>query len=90
MKHDVTDQTRKRMSHENFKFWEKNKNSIEESVELPWIDTSQEAEYFSDLLKVNRIIFLNGEWGSGKTEFLKKIRDTSDKNFIDINLWNKK
>lgn len=88
MKHDVADQTR--MSHENFKLWEKNKNSIEESEELPWIDTSQEAEYFSNLLKVNRIIFLNGEWGSGKTEFLKKIRDTPNKKFIDINLWNKK
>lgn len=75
---------------ENFKFWEKNKNSIKESEELLWIDTSQEAEYFSNLLNVNRIIFLNGRWGSGKTEFLKKIRDTSDKKFIDINLWNKK
>ncbi len=90
MKHDVADQIRMRMSHENLKFWEKNKNSIEESEELPWIDTSQEAEYFSNLLKVNRIIFLNGEWGSGKTEFLKKIRDTPGKKFIDINLWNKK
>lgn len=90
MKHDVADQTRMRMSHENLKFWEKNKNSIEESEELPWIDTSQEAEYFSNLLKVNRIIFLNGEWGSGKTEFFKKIRDTPGKKFIDINLWNKK
>lgn len=90
MKHDVADQTRMRISHENFKLWEKNKNSIEESEELPWIDTSQEAEYFSNLLKVNRIIFLNGEWGSGKTEFLKKIRNTPNKKFIDINLWNKK
>lgn len=88
MKHDVADQTR--MSYENFKFCEKNKNSIEESEELPWIDTSQEAEYFSNLLKVNRIIFLNGEWGSGKTEFLKEIRGTPGKKFIDINLWNKK
>lgn len=74
----------------NFKFWEKNKNSTKESEELPWIDTSKEAKYFSNLLKENRVFFLNGEWGSGKTEFIKKISDTSNKKFIDINLWNKK
>ncbi|EGO8565212.1 protein MraZ [Enterococcus faecalis] len=59
---------------------------------LDWIDTTESAEFFAKLLNKNMTFFLNGEWGAGKTEYLKqveKITKTNNKqNFVYLNLWN--
>lgn len=51
------------------------------------IDTTENAKYFSELLEQNSTFFLNGEWGMGKTEFLKGVENCSKKKFINLNLW---
>lgn len=54
---------------------------------LKKIDTTESAKYFSELLEQNSTFFLNGEWGMGKTEFLKGVESYSKKKFINLNLW---
>lgn len=62
-----------------------------EFIELTHIDTTVSAKNFSDLLKENKTYFLNGAWGSGKTEFLreveKKAKKETQKRFITLDFW---
>ncbi|EHZ5578696.1 protein MraZ, partial [Enterococcus faecalis] len=60
---------------------------VDEKDILKKIDTTESAKYFSELLEQNSTFFLNGEWGMGKTEFLKGVESCSKKNFINLNLW---
>lgn len=71
-----------------FKF-KLNKNKLDDD-DLEWIDTKDSAEYFANLLKQNLTFFLDGEWGTGKTEYLSEVQKYSNKKFININLWNVK
>ncbi|AQN80080.1 hypothetical protein A9176_06840 [Leuconostoc garlicum] len=55
------------------------------------IDTNQSARNFTQLLKEKQTIFLNGEWGTGKSTFLKNVEENSVKNqkkiFVFMDLW---
>ncbi|QKX66892.1 hypothetical protein HU262_09180 [Enterococcus hirae] len=43
---------------------------------------------FSKLIKVKKTFFLNGTWGSGKTECLNMVSNQAEeKNFIFLKLW---
>ena len=43
---------------------------------------------FSKLIKAKKTFFLNGTWGSGKTEFLNRVSNQAEeKNFIFLKLW---
>lgn len=55
--------------------------------ELKQIDITISATNFSKLLNDNETYFLHGTWGSGKTEFLRKVGQISTKNFITLDFW---
>lgn len=59
----------------------------EKFIDLKHIDTSIAAKNFSNLLSESRTYFLNGSWGSGKTEFLNEVKKKSQKKFITIDFW---
>lgn len=54
----------------------------EKFIDLKHIDTSIAAKNFSNLLSESRTYFLNGSWGSGKTEFLNEVKKKSQKNLL--------
>ena len=58
------------------------------------IDTSENAKFFAKILenKGNKTYFLQGVWGSGKSEYLKEVeKQASGKlKFIYLNLWKPK
>ncbi|ELI6297305.1 TPA: P-loop NTPase fold protein [Enterococcus faecalis] len=55
------------------------------------IDTSVAAENLCKLLNSNKTFFLNGSWGSGKTEFLHKVeKKAKGKKFVYLDLWSVK
>ena len=56
-------------------------------IELEHIDTSVAAKNFADLLYDNKTYFLNGSWGSGKSEFLKEVKRGSQNKLITIDFW---
>lgn len=56
-------------------------------IEPTHIDTTVSASNFSNLLRSNKTYFLNGAWGSGKTEFLKEVESYSEKKFITLDFW---
>ena len=56
-------------------------------IKLEKIDTSTAAKNFADLLKENKTYFLNGNWGSGKSTFLKDINDTKQVKLVTIDFW---
>ena len=58
-----------------------------EFIELEHIDTSVAAKNFADLLNDNKTYFLNGSWGSGKSEFLKEVKRGSQNKLITIDFW---
>lgn len=58
-----------------------------EFIKLEHIDTTVAAKNFSELLNDNKTYFLNGSWGSGKTEFLEEVKNHSSKNLITIDFW---
>lgn len=58
-----------------------------EFIKLEHIDTSVAAKNFADLLYDNKTYFLNGSWGSGKSEFLKEVKRGSQKKLITIDFW---
>ena len=51
-----------------------------EFIKLEHIDTTVAAKNFSVLLNDNKTYFLNGSWGSGKTEFLNEVKKNSPRN----------
>ena len=63
-----------------------NKNFFEDEI-----DTNQSAKNFTKLLEGNQTIFLNGEWGTGKSTFLKNVEKHSikfqKKAFVYMDLW---
>lgn len=58
-----------------------------EFIKLEHIDTTVAAKNFSELLNDNETYFLNGSWGSGKTEFLEEVKKNSSKKLITIDFW---
>lgn len=62
-----------------------------ESLRISDIDTSGQAEAFAKRIAGgHRTFFLQGSWGSGKTEYLEKVKKTDamkDYRFIDLALW---
>ena len=58
-----------------------------EFIKLEHIDTSVAAKNFAELLYDNKTYFLNGSWGSGKTEFLKEVKRSSQNKLITIDFW---
>ncbi|PWS23314.1 protein MraZ [Enterococcus faecium] len=67
---------------------EKMEKRKKEDEHLLHIDTSDAAKVFANLLNNNLTFFLHGEWGTGKTEFLKEVEKNTKKKFVYINLWN--
>ena len=53
-----------------------------EFIKLEHIDTTVAAKNFSELLNDNKTYFLNGSWGSGKSEFLKEVKRGSQNKLI--------
>lgn len=58
-----------------------------EFIKLEHIDTTIAAKNFSVLLNDNKTYFLNGSWGSGKTDFLEEVKKNSPKKLITIDFW---
>lgn len=58
-----------------------------EFIKLEHIDTSVAAKNFAELLYDNKTYFLNGSWGSGKSEFLKEVKGGSQNKLITIDFW---
>ena len=58
-----------------------------ELIKLEHIDTSVAAKNFAELLYDNKTYFLNGSWGSGKSEFLKEVKRGSQNKLITIDFW---
>lgn len=58
-----------------------------EFIKLEHIDTSVAAKNFAELLNDNKTYFLNGSWGSGKSEFLKEVKRGSQNKLITIDFW---
>ena len=58
-----------------------------EFIKLEHIDTTVAAKNFAELLNDNKTYFLNGSWGSGKTEFLKEVKRSSQNKLITIDFW---
>lgn len=65
----------------------KEKEANEEFLILHRINTETAAEQFAELLKTNKTYFLNGQWGSGKTDFLNTAKKYSKKKFTILDLW---
>lgn len=63
-------------------------------IEIKTIDTKEAASNFVKLLSENKTYFLNGAWGSGKTNFIKQVEDLTSDNakikFVYLDLWNVK
>ena len=56
-------------------------------ITLKHIDTSVAAKNVAKLLEENKTYFLNGNWGSGKTEFLVEVGKNTNKKLVTIELW---
>lgn len=56
-------------------------------IMLEHIDTSVASQNFVKLLDENKTYFLNGKWGSGKTEFLKEAERYTKKKFVIVDFW---
>lgn len=56
-------------------------------IMLEHIDTSVASQNFVKLLEANKTYFLNGKWGSGKTEFLKEAKRYTKKKFVIVDFW---
>ena len=62
-------------------------------IELDKIDTSTAAQNFANLLNENKTYFLNGTWGSGKSNFLKQVDNLKPVNnkkkvkLVTIDFW---
>lgn len=64
---------------------------MEKEIILERIDVDIAAKNFAKMLDEKKEnFFLNGSWGSGKTEFLEEVKKNSKKKFINLNLWDMK
>lgn len=59
-------------------------------MKIKKIDTLEAEKNFAEFLDKNITIFLNGAWGSGKTEFIKNVEKILKKDFVYLDLWNVK
>lgn len=60
----------------------------EKYIKLNNIDTSTAAKNFAELLdEKNKTYFLNGNWGSGKSTFLKEVNSAKDVKLVTIDFW---
>lgn len=59
-------------------------------ISLDTIDTKVAADNVAKKIQENKTYFLNGKWGSGKTEFLKRIAECINKKFAELDIWNTK
>lgn len=59
----------------------------ERYIILDHIDTSVAAKNVAKLLEDNKTYFLNGSWGSGKTDFLAEIDKNTNKKLVTIDFW---
>ncbi|MFS9067902.1 P-loop NTPase fold protein [Streptococcus infantis] len=56
-------------------------------IKLDHIDTSVAAKNVAKLLEDNKTYFLNGSWGSGKTEFLAEVDKNTNKKLVTLDFW---
>ena len=56
-------------------------------ITLKYIATSVAAKNVAKLLDENKTYFLNGNWGSGKTEFLVEVDKNTNKKLVTIDFW---
>lgn len=60
-------------------------------VHVEHIETRDSANDFAKLLSENKTYFLNGAWGTGKTEFIKQVEDIIRRKtgikFVYLELW---
>lgn len=70
------------------------KKSKLDKWKIKTIDTSEYARKFAELLEENgdKTYFLQGVWGSGKTEYLKEVEKQSEGRlkFVYLELWKPK
>lgn len=61
------------------------------AIKLSKIETEEAEKVFKNLIEDNlhRTIFLNGVWGSGKTNFLYKVEKKSTYKFKTLDVWSK-
>lgn len=62
-------------------------------MKIKKIDTSQQAKIFAEQIKNEpKTYFLQGAWGSGKTEYLEEVKKNigEEYSFIDLALWKPK
>lgn len=69
-------------------------NKIENHLFEENIDTTTAEINFEQLLNQKKTFFLNGSWGSGKTEFIDRVRTRAinqrieeKKNLVLLDLW---
>lgn len=63
-------------------------NSEYENIEIGIINTDESAKRFAKYLSENKTFFLDGKWGSGKSEFIKKASHyLHPKVLISVDLW---
>lgn len=72
--------------YEIFCFLERN-TMDDRFITLKHIDTSVAAKNVAKLLEENKTYFLNGNWGSGKTEFLVEVGKNTNKKLVTIDFW---
>lgn len=60
-------------------------------IKLSTIETEEAEKNFKNLIEgdLNKTFFLNGVWGSGKTEFLNKVEKKSVNKFKILDVWSK-
>lgn len=56
-------------------------------ITLKHIDTSVAAKNVAKLLDENKTYFLNGNWGSGKTEFLAEVDKNTNRKLVTLDFW---
>lgn len=61
------------------------------TIKLSEIKTEEAEKEFKNLIEgnLNKTIFLNGVWGSGKTQFLNKVERKSVYKFKTLDVWSK-
>ena len=56
-------------------------------IPLSHIGTTEAAKNVAKLLEDNKTYFLNGAWGSGKTEFLNEVQKHTKRKLVNIDFW---
>lgn len=56
-------------------------------IKLKHIDTSVAAKNVAKLLEDKKTYFLNGSWGSGKTEFLAEVDKNTNQKLVTLDFW---